>query len=68
MSNNEESDEDPDQRSYQDELVHKTALFMFCPRSPGRSAQERPGYKQDRGGERAAGEYFGDVLSVDKQH
>jgi hypothetical protein len=35
MSNNEESDEDPDQRSYQDELVHKTALFMFCSEESG---------------------------------
>lgn len=35
MSNNEESDEDPDQRHYQDELVHKTALFMFCSEESG---------------------------------
>src|SRR5215470_5936542 len=29
MPNNEESDENPDQRRYQEELAHKTALLCF---------------------------------------
>jgi hypothetical protein len=29
MPNNEESDENPDQRCYQEELAHKTALLCF---------------------------------------
>jgi len=41
MPNNEESDENPDQRCYQEELAHKTASMLYLG-SAGRSTRKRP--------------------------
>src|SRR5215467_7595473 len=42
------------------------ALFLYL-ESTGRSAAGTSRYKQDKGCEQAAAEYFGDMLQVDKQ-
>jgi hypothetical protein len=59
MSNNEESDENPDQRPYQKELAHKTAFFVLFSGESETLRAGTSGYKQDRGDERMAKEYFG---------
>lgn len=43
----EESDENPDQRPYQQEFAHETAFLCFVSRCAGRSVRERPWYKQN---------------------
>lgn len=56
MPGNKENNENPDQRPYQKELAHKTALCLCGIRTLPVGTS---GYKQNRGGEREAGEYLG---------